>query len=232
MLNETDEAIAKWFALISPLICQSYAFSSVSIFFRGEIVYISCQHRYMAQQIVRSLENEAKEGVFAVKILVGGKKYAFLPPAKTMSIIQENTTLRNSGWAMLNSSVLDLMSDDGTVAIHSADRDGGYKLLTVCPYQGIEQVLCLPKEQLVGKAVSETFDPSRPETEVIAVTKERVIEEAIASQQKTTHTYEMRWNGLLWQKSITGVLIDDNEVLCITRNLQDYQRKYWENFSR
>jgi len=67
---------------------------------------------------------------------------------------------------------------------------------------------------------------------VIAVTKQRVIDEVISTGNKTTHTYEMTWNGILWEKSITGVLLNDSEVLCITRNLQDYQRKYWENFLR
>jgi hypothetical protein len=124
------------------------------------------------------------------------------------------------------------MSDDGTVSVHNTDRDGGYRLLTVCPYLKIEETLCLPINELVGKAVLDAWDKSRTETEVIAVTKQRVIEDVIASGSKITHTYEMMWRGLLWEKAVTGVLVGDDEVLCITRSLQDYQRKFWENWVR
>lgn len=226
----TDELIVEWLTEVLARVYSAFSISPIKISIQGyTTVQIDCVHRYMAQKVLSLSQDRG----FGVKILVRGKIYKLIPSSKPMSNnISQNTTLQNSRWAMLNGAVLDLMSDDGTISIHDTDRDSGYRVLTVCPYQQIEQVLCLPKEQLVGKAALEAFDHNRPETEIIAQTKNRVIEEVIASRTKITHTYEMMWNGLFWQKSITGVLVDDEEVLCITRDLQDYQRKFWENFAR
>lgn len=228
MLTFQDEAIASWLAAISPLALSIEHFSPVSVSIRDGVITARCSHQCIAYSLRRHDSLLQKSG-YGLKILVGEKQYAFIPPQAPMNIIRDNLTLDNSRWARMNSAVLDLMADDGTISIHSNDRDSGYSILTICPYRAINAVLCLPKEQLVGKAVLDAWDKSRAETEVIAVTKQRVIKEAIATGQKTTHTYEMMWNGILWQKAISGVVVGD-EVICITRNLQDYQRKFWENW--
>lgn len=232
MLTDQDTAVSYWLSAVSPLICQSRSFSPVSISMQGCLIVVQCTHQAMAYQL-RDHDDLLKKSGYGLKILVGEKQYVFIPPCeKTMSIIYENLTLDNSQWARMNASVIDLMSDDGTVTIHKADRDSGYRVLTVQPYQKIDATLCLPKDQLVGQAVIEGWDKTRPETEVIALTKQRVIEEAIASQQKTTYTYQMPWSGLIWRMSVTAVIVDDGEVLLITRQLEDYQRKFWENYVR
>lgn len=229
-----DRLIATWLAAISPIVCQASLFSPVSISIHGQTLRVVCQHQYMAYRL-RKYHKLLQGSGYGLEILVGDERYAFIPPVSTpknhMTIISQNPTLQNSQWAALNSTVIDLMSDDGTVSVHGADRDSGYPLLTISPYLKIEETLCLPIDQLVGKAVLDAWDKTRRETEVIAVTKRRVIEDAIASGGKITHTYEMTWRGLLWEKAITGVLVGNNEVLCITRSLQEYQRKFWENWT-
>lgn len=234
MLTEQDTAVSAWLSAVSPTICQSAAFSPVRIFIQGKVVVVQCSHQCMAKELrskqLREYDLLLKTAGYGLKILVGEKEYRFIPPSQAMSILYENLTLENSQWARMNASVIDLMSDDGTVSVHSADRDGGYRILTIQPYRKIDAALCLPKERLVGQSAIEGWDKTRPETEVIAVTKQRVIEEVISTQQKTTHTYQMPWNGLQWKMGVTGVLVNDGEVLLITRQLEDYQRKYWENY--
>lgn len=231
-LTEQDTAVSAWLSAVSPIICQATAFSPVTVAIHGCIITVKCRHQAMAYRL-RDYDDFLKKSGYGLKILVGENQYVFIPPTgKTMTIIEyENKTLDNSQWARMNTSVIDLMSDDGTVTIHSADRDSGYRILTVQPYQKIDAVLCLPKEQLVGQPVIEGWDKSNPDSEVIALTKQRVIEEAIATGQKTTHTYQMPWNGIQWRMGVTGVLVD-GEVLLITRQLEEYQKRYWENYVR
>lgn len=234
MITVQDEAIACWLAAVSIVVAQfrrfneKYSYPSVTIDESAALIQIKCSDMYFAKDL-RKYDDLLKPSHYGLRILVGENFYAFVSPQKDImsNIVYENSTLSNSQWAKMNLSVLDLMSDDGTISIHSTDRDGGYKILTIAPYRKIDAVLCLPKEQLVGKAALEAWDKTKPETEVIAVTKQRVIEEAIASNQKTSHTYNLIWNGLLWEKTITGVLVGDREVLCITRNVNEYQRQYW-----
>lgn len=230
-LTEQDTAVSAWLSAVSPIICQSTAFSPVDVAIHGCTITVQCRHQYMAYRL-RKYADLLKSSGYGLKILVGDDFYCYVPQEKAMSnnIVYENHTLGNSQWGRMNISVIDLMSDDGTVSIHSADRDGGYRILAIQPYQKIDATLCLPKEQLVNQPVLAGWDNTRPETEVIAYTKRKVIEDAISSGQKTTHTYQMPWNGIQWRMGVTGILVDSGEVLLITRQLEDYQRKYWENY--
>ncbi|NEQ64756.1 MAG: hypothetical protein F6K21_04465, partial [Symploca sp. SIO2D2] len=163
MLTTNDQLLTQWFAAISSLVCQSSNITTSKVWIEEKVVIFQSSSRYLAYKV--SLQDELiKKTGYGLKILWRDEQFLLIPPASTtkklMPIIQ-NTTLQNSSWAKMNSSALELMSDDGTVSIFSTNRDAGYQLLTVCPYMGIEETLCLPKEQLVGKAILDAWDKSR-----------------------------------------------------------------------
>lgn len=237
MLTSNDEAVHHWLAVISPILIPLSGISPSSVKIQEGFLIVECESQVLAHKIRQIHEKHGdllKESSYGLQILVKGEKYSFIPPARNMN---NNTTnkstllLSSSQWGRQNPLVLDLMTDDGSVSIHSVDSDRGYQLLDIAPYQWIEDTLCLPRQDLVGRPVMDAWDKSRAETEIIAVTKHRVIEEAIASGQKTTHTYQMKWSGLLWEKSVTGVIVND-EVLLITRDTREYQREFWRNYAR
>ena len=177
-------------------------------------------HEALAQQ-------ERLQKNLGLKVYIGSEPYGstqYEPKLgrhqSTNSILSMKTKLATqSSWVEQNSNAFQVIP--GTVAIHSADKDQGFKFLDVKPDMGIEDRLNKPIAEMIGS-------PLNIIAEGIAAPRSRHLEIVASNGGSLSYDYDFVWNNLLWRFRVhLAYLHGHDEVLAITEDLESWQRDYW-----
>lgn len=127
-----------------------------------------------------------------------------------------------SKWAQDNLSIYRSFAEEGTTVIYSATSDLLY--VDIQPLYGLEEVMCQPVKELIGKPSRSPIVPSE-----IAEAKSRCAEAAIRNGGVARDSYTFDWNGLFWTFKIESTyLAGHDQVMSRTFAGDPAQNYYWQ----
>lgn len=217
-LSQEDSAFLGWLGQIEEP-------QKVKVRIATNRIIVLCSDYFLARQLWRS-RNQLDPFSAApreLEIWVGKRLYAEGSVRKKReNTMQPSTTMALSNWAQQNSNLFQVIP--GSVFLHSADADSGFKYLAVRPDIS---------ERRLNRPISELLNqPVRVTHEAIALPKERAMREAIATGENQNYHYQFAWQGLIWNFKVDVVpLAENNEILVIVQDADRHawQREYWLN---
>lgn len=162
-----------------------------------------------------------------LRILIHSRLYAESDRAPLLSYISHGGAASmlnrihnlSSQWLRnpINQSFLSLI--ESPCIVYSTDSDGGYRVKAIKEWMH-------PKKfnRSVDFLLSDGGQPLSVWDEAIALPRQRLMEEAIATGIAQREAYEHVWNGLVWSLEHNVIPLQTGEVLVAVSDLKDWQK--------
>lgn len=198
--------------------------------------------RMIGREIWEKRESFRELGA-GLKVVIGGKVLGHFPPIKKRgeSMLQPSTTISmtDSDWLRRQirgvypnlQRVESLQRNDGTVYLVSACQGDNNVIKGVFPFLALEKVLSAPVAELVGKPVNYAANQRQSgddDPALIGKIRARVVREG-AAEGYYAEAYAFRWQSIQYKMEMEYLSLDcKDEALIITRNLDLFQKGYWQ----